>query len=72
MKGKFFILCGFALSVTFMCHAQTSIPNQIIGFLKKNYGTASETSRHFIYNAADLNGDGKDEYLIGLIVGDWC
>lgn len=49
-----------------------SVPNSIITYLKANYADASETSRHFIYNAIDLNDDGKEEYLVGLIGGDWC
>ena len=49
-----------------------SAPNSIIAYLKANYADASETSRHFIYNSIDLNDDGKDEYLVGLIGGDWC
>lgn len=70
---KLLILCGILFGMTSASFAQTvSAPNQIINFLKKNYASASETSRHFIYNAIDLNDDGKDEYLVGLIGGDWC
>lgn len=72
MKRKFLIVCGLVIGMAGASLAQTSVPNQIIEFLKKNHGTASETSRHFIYNAVDLNDDGKDEYLVGLIGGDWC
>lgn len=61
------------LGSTALSFAQTKeAPDAIIGYLKTNYNEASETSRHFIYNAVDLNDDGKDEYLVGLIGSDWC
>jgi hypothetical protein len=73
MKKSFIVLFGFVLGNTAISFAQTkSVPEAIIAFLKTNYDDASETSRHFIYNAIDLNDDGKDEYLVELIGGDWC
>ena len=72
MKKKILIICGLIIGMAGVSLAKTSVPKQIIEYLKKNHGTASETSRHFIYNAIDLNNDGKDEYLVGLIGGDWC
>ncbi len=73
MKKSFVVLFGLYLATTAISFAQSkSIPDSIIAFLKTNYNDASETSRHFIYNAVDLNADGKDEYLVELIGGDWC
>jgi hypothetical protein len=67
--GVFSFLILFSIGIS----AQTkSVPNSIITYLKTNYPDTPETSRHFIYNAIDLNGDNKDEYLVGLIGGDWC
>lgn len=73
MKKSFIAVFGFFLGTTTIGFAQTkSVSDAIISFLKTNYDNASETSRHFIYNAVDLNNDGKDEYLVELIGGDWC
>lgn len=73
MKKLFIVLLGLFLGSTGLSFAQTkSAPDAIIAYLKTNYNDASETSRHFIYNAIDLNDDGKVEYLVGLIGGDWC
>lgn len=73
MKNLFMVILGIFLSTTGFSFAQNkSVPEGIIAYLKTNYNDASETSRHFIYNAIDLNDDGKTEYLVGLIGGDWC
>jgi hypothetical protein len=73
MKKSFFVLLGLFLGITTISFAQTkSVSNSIIAYLKANYNDASETSRHFIYNAVDLNDDGKEEYLVELIGSDWC
>jgi len=62
----------FALLTSLTSFSQSSPINRITAYLKNNYPDASDASRHFIYNAIDLNDDGKDEYLVGLIGGDWC
>jgi len=73
MKKLFVVLLGLFLGTSTISFAQTkSVSNSIITYLKANYNDASETSRNFIYNAVDLNDDGKDEYLVELIGGDWC
>ncbi len=36
------------------------------------YGKNSEFPRRFIYSIVDLNDDGKEEYLIGLMGPDFC
>lgn len=69
---KSFLICVVMLASILPGQAQNPVPNRIIEYLKKNYGSASESGRHFIYNAVDLNNDGKDEYLVGLTGGDWC
>ncbi|WP_269241814.1 hypothetical protein [Flavobacterium limnophilum] len=72
MKKSFITVFGFFLGTTIGFAQTKSVSDAIISFLKTNYDNASETSRHFIYNAVDLNNDGKDEYLVELIGGDWC
>ena len=73
MKNATLVLFCLLLNAPSICFAQTKkAPEAIIEYLKKNHNDASETSRHFIYNAIDLNADRKDEYLVGLIGGDWC
>jgi hypothetical protein len=73
MKKSFVIIFGLYLGISTICIAQSkSVPETIIAFLKTNYNDTSENSRHFIYNAVDLNADGEDEYLVELIGSDWC
>lgn len=73
MKKSLIVIVGLFLGSTTLGFTQTKpAPEAIITYLKTNYNDASETSRHFIYNAVDLNDDGKDEYLVGLIGSDWC
>lgn len=73
MKKLFILVFGLFLGTTALSLAQTkSAPDAIIAYLKTNYNDASETSRHFVYNAVDLNDDGENEYLVGLLGGDWC
>jgi len=72
MKNIFFILSFLFFFTTINCFSQSSAINKIKTYLKTNYPDASETSHNFIYNAVDLNDDGKEEYLVGLIGGDWC
>jgi hypothetical protein len=40
--------------------------------LAKNYGTTPEADRKFLYNAVDLNDDGKNEYLVALVGSTFC
>jgi hypothetical protein len=41
-------------------------------FLISEYGENSEFPRRFIFNKVDLNDDGNEEYLVGLIGPDFC
>jgi hypothetical protein len=73
MKNKFIVLMGLFWGITTTSFAQTkSASDSITAFLKANYNDASEFSRNYIYNAVDLNNDGKSEYLVELIGSDWC
>jgi hypothetical protein len=49
-----------------------AITEKIKQTLAKNYGTTPANDRSFIYNAVDLNDDGKNEYLIGLTGSTFC
>lgn len=73
MKKSFIAAVGLFLGTTALSFSQTkSVPDAIIAYLKANHNDVPENSRHFIYNAIDLNNDGKDEYLVELIGGEWC
>lgn len=72
MEKKVLIILIFALVTSLNGFSQNSPIKEITAYLKKKYPDTSASSRHFIYNEIDLNGDGKKEYLVGLIGGDWC
>lgn len=58
--------------MTTLATAQSDALNSIKKFLKATYPTTMELSRTFVYNEIDLNDDGKNEYIVGLIGGEWC
>jgi len=60
------------LAVTALATAQSDALSSIKKFLKTTYPTTPELSRTFVYNEIDLNDDGKNEYVVGLIGGEWC
>ena len=41
-------------------------------YLLTEYGEKSDFPRKFIYDKVDLNADGKDELMVGLIGPDFC
>jgi hypothetical protein len=45
---------------------------KITAFLLTEFGEKSDLPRRFIYNKVDLNEDGKNEFLIGLMGPDFC
>ena len=49
-----------------------AVTEKIKQTLAKNYGTTPASDRSFIYNAVDLNDDGKNEYLVGLTGSTFC
>lgn len=49
-----------------------AITEKIKQTLAKKYGTTPANDRSFIYNAVDLNDDGKNEYLVGLTGSTFC
>lgn len=52
--------------------ADPAITEKIKQTLAKNLATTPAADRTFIYNAVDLNDDGKDEYLVGLTGSTFC
>ncbi len=72
MKNRYLALSFLFLFLSINSFSQSTSINKIKTYLKTNYPTTSTTSRNFIFNAIDLNDDGKDEFLVGLIGGDWC
>ena len=64
----------FSLTGTF-ANAQEvdpAITEKIKQTLAKNYGKTPAEDRSFIYNAIDLNDDGKNEYIVGLTGKTFC
>lgn len=49
-----------------------AITEKIKQVLAKSYATTPANDRNFIYNAVDLNDDGKNEYLVGLTGSTFC
>jgi hypothetical protein len=49
-----------------------AVTEKIKQTLKKLYPTTPANDRNFIYNAVDLNDDGKNEYLVGLTGSTFC
>jgi hypothetical protein len=60
------------IGISTMTTAQIDALSSIKKFLKTTYPKTYETSRNFVYNEIDLNDDGKNEYVVGLIGGEWC
>jgi len=64
----------FSLTVTF-ANAQEvdpAVTEKIKQTLAKLYPKTPANDRNFIYNAVDLNDDGKNEYLVGLTGSTFC
>ena len=64
----------FSLTGTF-ANAQEvdpAVTEKIKQTLAKLYPTTPANDRNFIYNAVDLNDDGKNEYLVGLTGSTFC
>jgi putative lipoprotein len=49
-----------------------AVAEKIKQVLAKNYGTTPAADRKFLYNAVDLNDDGKNEYLVALVGSTFC
>ena len=49
-----------------------TVTSQLQKVLATRYAKVPVENRKFIYNAVDLNDDGKDEYLVGLIGSEFC
>jgi hypothetical protein len=72
MKKLNFFISLFLFCAGTAVFAQGEPVESIIKFLRTDKNYSSAGSRNFIYNAIDLNDDGKDEYLVGLTGMDWC
>lgn len=68
------ILLSFVLIVQSASsqEADPAVTEKIKQVLAKNYGTTPAADRKFLYNAVDLNDDGKNEYLVALVGGTFC
>jgi hypothetical protein len=69
---KVFYLAVLFLGINTLATAQGDTLSSIKKFLKTTYSKTPDDSRNFIYNEIDLNDDGKNEYVVGLIGGEWC
>lgn len=69
-----FLLLFIFISVTNLCAQEVdpAVTEKIKQLLAKSYGTTPPDDRKFIYNAVDLNDDGKNEYLVGLTGSTFC
>lgn len=77
MKQSGFKLFALILPILVCSSANGSKDNfedveKIKTYLIGEYGEKSEFPRRFIYNLVDMNDDGKEEYLIGLMGPDFC
>jgi hypothetical protein len=67
------ILIGSVLGIYGLFAVQKGEEEQALTrFLRSEYGEKSEFPRSFVYDRVDLDKDGNQEYLIGLIGPDFC
>lgn len=73
-KFSFTVFLFISMTGTFVKAQEVdpAITEKIRQTLAKNYGTTPANDRNFIYNAVDLNDDGKNEYLVGLTGSTFC
>lgn len=73
-KFSFTVFLLISMTGTFVKAQEVdpAVTEKIKQTLAKNYGTTPATDRTFIYNAVDLNDDGKNEYLVGLTGSTFC
>jgi hypothetical protein len=73
-KLKSLLIINLTLGCTLAFGSLKSQDNteRIKEYLRSEYGENSEFPRRFIYNMVDLNDDGREEYLIGLMGPDFC
>jgi hypothetical protein len=67
-----FLLITFTGTVVKAQEADPATTERIKQTLAKLYPTTPANDRNFIYNAVDLNDDGKNEYLVGLTGSTFC
>ena len=73
-KTSYILLLLITLTGTFVKAQEVdpAITEKIKQTLAKLYPTTPANDRNFIYNAVDLNDDGKNEYLVGLTGSTFC
>ena len=67
-----FLIISITVTTVKAQEVDPAITEKIKQTLAKNYGTTPANDRSFIYNAVDLNDDGKNEYLVGLTGSTFC
>jgi hypothetical protein len=75
MKLKMMLLSFMLLLISVSSFAQQNdgaTTAKLQKVLAARYTKVPAESRTFIYNAVDLNDDGKDEFLVGLIGSEFC
>jgi hypothetical protein len=74
MKKSYMIGCIVLLS-SLALNAQTEDPQttqKLQKMLAAKYARIAKESRKFVYDKVDLNDDGKDEVLVGLVGSEFC
>jgi hypothetical protein len=71
---SFSLLLFISLTGTFVKAQEVdpAVTAKIKQTLAKLYPTTPANDRNFIYNAVDLNDDGRNEYLVGLMGSTFC
>lgn len=76
MKKEIFSMIFPMVLAMSLCLSNSGLAQQdqtkLVDVLRAEYGETSEFPRKFIYDKVDLNNDGVQEYLVGLIGPDFC
>jgi hypothetical protein len=68
----FFLLITLTGTFVKAQEVDPAVTEKIKQTLAKLYPTTPASDRNFMYNAIDLNDDGKNEYLVGLTGSTFC
>jgi hypothetical protein len=72
-KNFAWLLCLlFSVNAIAQLPDDPAVTKKIQAKLKALYPTVQGEDRKFIYNSVDLNDDGKNEYLVGLVGSYFC
>jgi hypothetical protein len=72
MKYAIALFLVFSATISFGQQNDTATTTKLQKILSARYAKVPPENRRFIYNAVDLNDDGKDEFLVGLIGMEFC